>query len=47
MHMFVFLGEYSLCAVIEKTKNESFWNKATKHLRNMRPQDFWLIDDVA
>jgi len=47
MYMFVFLREYCFCIVIEKAKNESFWNKATKHIRNMRPQDFWLMDFVA
>jgi len=31
MYMFVFLREYCLCVVIENPKNESFWNKATKH----------------
>jgi len=33
--------------VIEKAKNESFWNKATKHILNMHPQDFGLLDVVA
>jgi len=47
MYMFVFLREYCLSVVIEKTKNESFWNKVTKHIRNMRPQDFLLMDVVA
>jgi len=42
MYRFVFLREYCLCMVIENA-----YVSEIRHILNMCPKYFWLMDDVA
>jgi len=47
MYMFVFLREYLFMHGYWLSFKLSFWNKGTKHVLNICPQYFWLMDVVA